>query len=206
MNHEHIYSPDPKRASQDRLFPHLYWISDENISQEIIQSLGQSNIKFGLEVGFGTQLTDYTKIDPKIKYWVAAEKNSSSFIAAQDYLDYKKYWDPDSQKHGQTVYAIQKEITVEDLKRPDVLIYRNPNIITPESYNFNKTPFPTFNQLQQGQRLVMIVDNGLWNEVSEYKNELEKLGYHPMFNLQEKHIDIDRGKEIKVYVFEIKKE
>lgn len=156
---------------RDPRFPFVHWVDDNLASTQAINDVSSAG-PFGLETGFGQQLTKLFLVNPNIN-WLSTELNEKDFNIAKG--DLSACWrgvvtetiPPEFRMIALRAVSTQRMVT-----QAQVLVYRN--------LDYRDMWIPTFDGLRKGQRLFFIVDEAHVGELSYYRRFLSEQGYNPL--------------------------
>jgi len=155
---------------RDPNYPFLYWVEDSLI--EVV--LKETKRRYGLEIGFGYELTRVFLIDPNID-WILTEPLKDRFINAKDNLEIA--WGGQITSNvGGKIFAVNCLTTKKMVSEAKIILARNPH---PSFFYKTEGLIPNIESLNTGQRLVIVENQGGESGVVASKEDLGKLGYHP---------------------------
>ncbi len=158
---------------RDPTYRQLHWIEDPLLIQDITKSYIAPKKRFGLEVGFGEEPTRVNLMNPEID-WLLTEPSPDDFSHARRNIYH--YWEgvqTDVLPANQKIISLMAPATREMIRAASVLLYRNP---TTRDMGFI---VPPRGNLQQGQRIVLIINNTHIGELEHYRGFLLRNGYDP---------------------------
>lgn len=107
---------------RDKNYKFLYWVDKPSKIKEVLETTAGI---YGIEIGFGQELTRVTLIESNIN-WILTEPDKSHFDLAKRCLGI--VWkDVPNPKPGKGIFAINTRATFETVGKASIILTRNPD-------------------------------------------------------------------------------
>lgn len=164
---------------RDPLCPNIYWVSrlSEAVVGKILDDYLGSGKPFGIEVGFGYEISRVGLIDGSLDWLVFSGElrdyqmaptriSTLSKINKEELGGYRLGVDC-------RILAFCEEIYPQTIRQAKVIVFRNPDHL------FMRVMIPKFDDLKIGQRLVLVVNGNYTRQYDYYVETLRLRGYDP---------------------------
>jgi hypothetical protein len=160
--------------------PFLYIVEDELIFKDIKNLLSEGH--FGLETGFGDELSLLFNIDRNIP-WIATESDPRWFLNFKNHV-YENWKDMDLK----TIHNVKPIIAVNSFSDIDLMDKAQTNVF--RNIDYRDMGIISYQNLKPGHRMVFIVNDGHIGEITFYQRFLYNFGYEPAFLQPRSHREI----------------